>query len=242
MVAFVLGPGRAVQRCSCGILAIWRVWERGLRGPRCPLLPRQDTANGWDPSASRVGAAEGATCPSVFPEGGHSFLSQKQPGRQAPWPLTPIRSLAHSLVPATTWSWTPAAWGHCRRCLLSTLGLWGGGCPPAAHRVLGPGIRSKPPLQPAPQLQQHQSLNPLCRARDRTCALALQSCRGSRYATAGTPRALCYRLTFLLRILWGGQAGGTAPRPGEEVEAGVGYRHPPGLRYWSRELSKGKAI
>ena len=57
-------------------------------------------------------------------------------------------------------------WGFC----LFVFGL------PTAYGIPRPGIRSEPQLWPTPQLQQHQILNPLCQARDRTYVPALQRC------------------------------------------------------------------
>ena len=56
----------------------------------------------------------------------------------------------------------------------------------AAYGVSRPGIRSKLQVQPKPQLQQCQILNPLCRAGDQTCVPALPRCHWSRN-TPGTP-------------------------------------------------------
>ena len=41
---------------------------------------------------------------------------------------------------------------------------------PQHMEIPGPGTESEPHLQPMPQLQQHRILNPLCQARDQTCA------------------------------------------------------------------------
>lgn len=57
---------------------------------------------------------------------------------------------------------------------------------PAAYGVARPGIRSKPRLQPKPQVQQSLILNPLCWAGDQTCVPALPRCRQSHCATVGT--------------------------------------------------------
>ena len=58
---------------------------------------------------------------------------------------------------------------------------------PAACKVPGPGIRSKPQLQPTLQLWQRWILNPLYCLKDLTCIPALQRCRQPQWATARTP-------------------------------------------------------
>ena len=56
----------------------------------------------------------------------------------------------------------------------------------------GPGIRPKPSLCSTPQLWQHQTLNPLCQAGDRTC---VQRCRDAADPVA-PPGALLVREYF----------------------------------------------
>ena len=60
------------------------------------------------------------------------------------------------------------------------------GCP-EAYGVPGPGIGSKPLLQPIPQLQQCQILNLLCGAKDRTFIPGHQRHHQSHCTTEGTP-------------------------------------------------------
>jgi len=60
------------------------------------------------------------------------------------------------------------------------------GCP-ATYGVFRPGIRSELQSGPKPQLWQHQILNPLCQARDRTSVPVLPRCHPSCCTTAGTP-------------------------------------------------------
>ena len=65
-----------------------------------------------------------------------------------------------------------------------------------------PGVRSGPLLHPMGQLQQLRILNPLCQARDRTCAPELQRCHRSLCAIAGTPasKLFCiYSFKFLCK-------------------------------------------
>ena len=55
---------------------------------------------------------------------------------------------------------------------------------PTAYGVPGPGIRSKPQLQPVLQLWEHRILNPLGWARDQTCIPVLPRHCQSHCATA----------------------------------------------------------
>ena len=70
---------------------------------------------------------------------------------------------------------------------------------PQHREVPGPGTRSKPQ-----QLWQRWILNPLCRARDRTCIPELQQCHRSHCAIVGTPRKL-FKMVYMHPYLsiWG---------------------------------------
>ena len=70
-----------------------------------------------------------------------------------------------------------------------------------------PGIRSEPQLWPAPKLQQHQILNPLCQARDGTCVPMLQRHQQSCCTTTGAPLAtsFIYLLFLTVSSLWSEQ-------------------------------------
>ena len=63
---------------------------------------------------------------------------------------------------------------------------------PMVYGVPGPGIRSEPQLWPKPQVWQCQILNPLCRARDRTCTPLFPRHLWSRCAMVGTPHFLMW--------------------------------------------------
>ena len=54
------------------------------------------------------------------------------------------------------------------------------------YEIPGPGIESKPQLQPTPQLQQHQILNALHWAKDQTHAVGNSAETLTHRATAGT--------------------------------------------------------
>ena len=64
--------------------------------------------------------------------------------------------------------------------------------------VPGPRIISKPQLQLKLQLQPQQILNPLCRARDRTCNPALPRHHQSHCTTAGAPQCKIFENFYYL--------------------------------------------